>query len=224
MTKILIQGIAVLVIGVAVLELLLFLLAGTFDYWQAWVAIPVFMLSMSVYGIYFSIKDPEVMERRKQVASPDQSTLQKIVGAIAFTGLAAVFVVPGLDHRFGWSQVPPLVSWIGNALDVLSFVVYYFVLKQNRYGGASIQTYKGQQVTTTGPYALVRHPLYVGALIMVIGIVLALGSWWALALIAVMIPVLVIRILDEENMLKRDLPGYVEYEQKVRYRLLPYLW
>ena len=224
-TKFLLQSLATLVGGTVLLGLLLFLLAGTIDYWQAWVLVPVFTVTTSVYGIYFSIKDPALIERRKQAGpAAEQSTLQKIVATIAFAGLLALFVVSALDHRFGWSQVPPLVSWIGNALVVLSYVMYYFVSRENTYIGASIRVEQGQKVISTGPYALVRHPKYAGDLILVVGIALALGSWWALALLVITLPVLVIRILDEEKVLARDLPGYTAYEQTVRYRLVPHLW
>jgi len=225
MTKLLLQTLATFVGGILLLGLLLFLPAGTFNYWQAWVFIVVFMITISVFGVYFSIKDPALMERRKQAGpAAEQSTLQKIVATIAFTGLFAVLVLPALDHRFGWSSVPPLVSWIGDALLVLSFIMFYFVFRANSYGASNIRVEQNQQVISTGPYALVRHPMYDGALVMVVGISLALGSWWALALLLITIPVLVIRILDEEKVLAKDLPGYTEYEQKVRYRLMPYLW
>ncbi len=163
MTKLLLQTLATFVGGALLLGLLLFLPAGTFNYWQAWVFIVVFMITISIFGVYFSIKDPALIERRKQAGpAAEQSTLQKIVATIAFTGLFALFVLSALDRRFGWSQVPPLVSWIGDALLVLSFIIT--------------------------------------------------------------MPVLVIRILDEEKVLAKDLPGYTAYEQKVRYRLVPYLW
>ena len=225
MTKLLLQTLATFVGGTLLLGLLLFLPAGTFNYWQAWVFIVVFMITISVFGVYFSIKDPALMERRKQAGpAAEQSTLQKIVATIAFTGLFAVIVLPALDRRFGWSSVPPLVSWIGDALLVLSFIMFYFVFRVNSYGASNIRVEPNQQVISSGPYALVRHPMYDGALVMTISIPLALGSWWALALLLITIPVLVIRILDEEKVLAKDLPGYTEYEQKVRYRLMPYLW
>ena len=225
MTKLLLQTLATFAGGALLLGLLLFLPAGTFNYWQAWVLIVVFMITISVFGVYFSIKDPALIERRKQAGpAAEQSTLQKIVATIAFTGLFALFVLSALDHRFGWSQVPPLVSWIGDALLVLSFIMFYFVFRVNSYGASNIRVEQNQKVISTGPYALVRHPMYDGALVMVVGIALALGSWWALALLIITIPVLVIRILDEEKVLVKDLPGYTEYEQKVRYRLVPYLW
>jgi protein-S-isoprenylcysteine O-methyltransferase Ste14 len=225
MTKLLLQTLAAFVVGALLLGLLLFLPAGTFHYWQAWVFLVVFLITISVFGFYFSITDPALMERRKQAGpAAEQSTLQKIVATLAFTGLIALFVLSAFDHRFGWSQVPPLVSWIGDALLVLSFIMFYFVFRVNSYGASNIRVEPNQQVISSGPYALVRHPMYDGALVMVISIPLALGSWWALALLVLTIPVLVMRILDEEQVLAKDLPGYTEYEQKVRYRLVPYLW
>ncbi|HEY7414771.1 MAG TPA: isoprenylcysteine carboxylmethyltransferase family protein, partial [Ktedonobacteraceae bacterium] len=215
MTKLLLQTLATFVGGALLLGLLLFLPAGTFNYWQALVFIPVFMITISIFGVYFSIKDPALMERRKQAGpAAEHSMLQKIVATIAFSSLFALPVLSGLDRRFGWSQVPPLVSWIGDALLVLSFIMFYFVFRVNSYGASNIRVEQDQHVISTGPYALVRHPMYDGALVMGIGMALALGSWWALALLVIMIPVLVIRILDEEKVLAQDLPGYPEYEQK----------
>lgn len=225
MTKLFLQTLATFVVGALLLGLVLFLPAGTFHYWQAWVFLVVFLITMNVFGFYFSIKDPALMERRKQAGpTAEQSALQKIVATLAFTTLLALFILSALDHRFGWSQVPPLVSWIGDALLVLSFVMFSFVFRENSYGASNVRVEQNQQVISSGPYALVRHPMYDGALVMAISIPLALGSWWALALLVITLPVLVIRILDEEKVLAKDLPGYTEYEQKVRYRLVPYLW
>ncbi len=224
-TKLLLPALGNFIGGSLFLALLLFLPAGTFNYWQAWVLIPVFMISLSVYGLYFSVRDPELIERRKQAGpGAEQSTIQKIVATIAFAGLIALFIISGLDRRFGWSHMLPLVSWIGDALTVASFLMFTIVFRVNSFGASNIRVEEKQQIATTGPYAIVRHPLYVGALVMVIGISLALGSWWALARLLITLPVLVIRILDEEKVLEKDLPGYKDYEQKVRYRLLPRVW
>jgi protein-S-isoprenylcysteine O-methyltransferase Ste14 len=223
--KLILQSIGTFLGGACLLVLLIFLPAGTFNYWQAWLFIPVFMITMSVYGIYFTVKDPALMERRKQAGpAAEQSTLQKIVATIAFASLAGVFVLCGLDHRFGWSHMPPFVSWTGDALLVLSFIMFYFVFKENSFGASNIRVEENQKVASTGPYAIVRHPMYVGTFVMSIGIALGLGSWWGLALLVISIPVVIIRILDEEQVLERELPGYTEYEQKVRYRLVPRLW
>lgn len=223
--KLLLQAILTFIAGAVFQGLLLFLPAGTFNYWQAWVCIAVFMVTVSIFGVYFSIKDPALMERRKQAGpAAEQSTLQKIVATLAFTGLLALFVVSGFDRRLGWSNVPPVLSVVGDALIVLSFYMYYVVFRANSFGASNIRVEQKQTVASTGPYAFVRHPMYAVGLVLFIGIPLALGSWWALALLIIAIPVLVIRILDEEKLLERDLPGYTEYEQKVRWRLVPGLW
>ena len=148
------------------------------------------MITISVFGVYFSIKDPELMERRKQaMPGEQQSTLQNIMAALAFTSLFAVFIVCGLDRRFEWSHMPPVVSWIGDVVEVFSFFMFYWVFKENSFGGSSIRVEKNQKVSSTGPYAIVRHPMYVGTIIMVIGIALGLGSWWALLFFVIGIPV-----------------------------------
>ena len=223
--KLLLQILASFVGSALLLGLLLFLPAGTFNYWQAWVFIVVFLVTTTIFGVYFSIKDPALMRRRRQAGpTSEQSTLQKIVSTIALASLFVLPILSGLDHRFGWSQMPLFVSLIGDALLVFSFIMFYFVFRVNSYGAGNIQVEQGQEVISTGPYALVRHPMYDGSLVMGIGMALALGSWWALVVLVIMIPVLVVRILDEEKVLAKDLPGYTTYEQQVRYRLVPYLW
>ena len=225
MKKLIVQAIGTFLGGALLLGVLLFLPAGTFNYWQAWTFIIVFMITISVFGVYFSIKDPALMERRKQAApGTQQSMLQNIIATVAFSMLIAVFVVCGLDRRFGWSAMPPVLSWLGDAIEVFSFYMFYLVFKENSFGGSSILVEESQKVSSTGPYAIVRHPMYVGTIVMVIGIALGLGSWWTLLLLVIQMPVLVIRILDEEKVLEKNLAGYKEYEQEVHYRLIPYLW
>ena len=225
MNKLIIPTLRTLLIGAIVLGVLLFLPAWTLDYWQAWVFIVVFTVSTNVIGIYLSLKDPELLERRKNIGpTAEQNMPQKIIISIGILGFLGVMVFSSLDHRFGWSPVPPVISLAGDALVALGLFVDLLVFRENSYGGSNIQTFEGQKVIATGPYALVRHPMYVGVLIMVIGVPLALGSWWGLAVLALTTPALSWRILDEEQLLKKDLPGYREYTQKVRYRLVPYLW
>jgi protein-S-isoprenylcysteine O-methyltransferase Ste14 len=224
-TKLIVQSIGTFLGGALLLGLLLFLPAGTFNYWQAWLFIVVFMITMSVFGIYFSVHDPDLVERRKQAGpGAEQSTLQKVVATLAFGSLLGLVAFCGLDRRFGWSHVPPFVAWGGDALVVLSFVMFYLVGKVNSFASSNIRVEDHQQVVSTGPYALVRHPMYVGALVMCIGTALGLGSWWALAFLAITIPVLIVRIIDEEKVLAKGLPGYADYEQRVRYRLVPHVW
>jgi len=139
-------------------------------------------------------------------------------------GFIAMLVFPVLDHRFGWSSVPASVSVLGDALIALAFLFIFFVFKENSYGASTIQIAEGQTVISTGPYALVRHPMYAGALVMLIGTPIALGSWWGLFAVLLILPVLIWRLLDEERFLRQNLAGYAEYQTKVRYRLLPCIW
>jgi protein-S-isoprenylcysteine O-methyltransferase Ste14 len=223
--KLSIQTLETFLFGAIVLGVLLFLPAWTLNYWQAWVFIVVFGIATNAIGVYLSLKDPELLERRKKGGPAAETRMaQKIIISIGFLSLIGVIVFSALDHRFGWSPVPAYVALLGDLLVALGLFVDLLVFRENSYGGSSIETVNDQKVISTGLYARVRHPMYVGVLIMVIGIPLALGSWWGLAIIALTLPVLIWRILDEEELLKKDLPGYTEYAQKVRYRLVPYLW
>jgi protein-S-isoprenylcysteine O-methyltransferase Ste14 len=225
MRNLIVQTFATFLIGAFLLGLLLFLPAGTLNYWQAWVFIVVFMTSVSAIGLYLALKDPVLLERRKKFGpAQEQSPVQKIVISIGVLALLGMFVFSALAHRFGWSPVPVYGSLAGDGLVALGLFIDLLVFKENSYGGSTIETVVDQKVISTGPYAIVRHPMYVGVLIMIIGIPLALDAWWGLAIIALAVPALILRILDEEKFLKKDLPGYVEYTQRVHYRLVPYLW
>src|SRR5262245_52900631 len=226
MNKLIIPTIKSFLIGAIALGVLLFVPAGTLNYWEAWVFIVVFLTSANAIGVYLSLKDPELLERRKQFGpAAEQSKAQKAIISFAIFANIALLIFCGLDHRFGWSPPPPpLVSLAGDALVALGFLIDYYVFRENSYGASNIQAFEGQQVIATGPYALVRHPMYVGVLVMVVGVPLALGSLWGLAVLALTTPILIWRILDEEQLLKKDLPGYTEYTQQVRYRLVPHVW
>ena len=223
--KLIIPAVGNFLLGVIALGVVLFLPAWTLNYWQAWVFDILFMGLITITGIYFSIKDPALMERRKQAGpAAEQSTGQKFMISFAYLSLVGVLVFSAFDHRFGWSRMPAYISIIGAGLVVLANLIWFYVQKENTFVGATVRIYEGQKVISSGPYALVRHPKYVGDLVLILGIPLVLGSWWGLLVLAVSIPGLVWRILDEEKLLKKDLPGYVEYTQKVHYRLVPYLW
>jgi protein-S-isoprenylcysteine O-methyltransferase Ste14 len=213
------------IIGLLVFGALIFLPAGTFAYWQGWAFIAVFSASTTMIGIYLAMNDPALLERRVR-AGPAAETrpVQKIIITLSFSIFLLLMVVSVLDYRFGWSHVPAWVSVLGNALVALGLAVDLRVFRENSYGASTIQWMEGQQVITTGPYALVRHPMYVGVLIMVIGVPLALGSWWGLLVVLASIAILVLRILDEEKMLRGQLEGYDAYARGVRYRLVPRLW
>lgn len=226
MRKMIAQTLQTYLIGILVLAVLLFLPAWTLHYWQAWVFIIVFLTSVSGIGIYLSLYDPELLERRKNVGpKAEKKTLQKIIMTFAIVINLGMLVFCALDYRFGWSPVPPYLSIFGNALIVFGLFVNLLVFKENSFGASTIQTFEDQKVVSTGLYAVVRNPMYLGVLIMLIGVPLALDSWLGIAFVVFGgVPGLVIRILDEEKTLIEELPGYKEYLQKVKYRLIPYIW
>lgn len=208
-----------------VLGALLFLPAGTFDYWEAWAFIAVFIACNLPITIWVAINDPQLLERRMRAGpTAEKEKSQKIIVTIAFLAFAGELLIPALDHRFGWSDVPTSIVILGNALIALSYIGFYFVFRENTYGAATIRVEENQSVISTGPYAIVRHPMYAAALILMLGIPLALGSWWGLFALVAGVPALVWRILDEERLLKRDLTGYAEYTQRMRFRLIPGLF
>jgi protein-S-isoprenylcysteine O-methyltransferase Ste14 len=208
-----------------ILGALLFLPAGTFDYWEAWVFIAVFFACNLPLTIWVAINDPRLLERRMRAGpTAEKEKSQKIVMTIAFLSFAGEVLLPALDHRFGWSGVPTSVVILGNALIAISYIGFYFVFRENTYGAATIRVEENQRVVSTGPYAIIRHPMYAAGLILMLGIPLALGSWWGFLALAPGVPALVWRILDEERLLKRELPGYAEYTQRVRFRLIPGLF
>lgn len=219
------QAAATALIGFVVFGLVLFLPAWTFNYWQAWVFIAVFSLSTLVPSIYLALMNPAALERRMH-AGPAAETraVQKIIITVGFLSLPAVMVFSAFDHRFGWSSVPTAVSVLGDILVAVGLGLTMLVVIQNGYAAANITVEESQKVISTGLYGLVRHPMYVGVLIMVVGIPLALDSQWGLLILIPTVIVLAIRILDEEKMLKQELDGYSEYTQKVHYRLVPYVW
>jgi protein-S-isoprenylcysteine O-methyltransferase Ste14 len=204
---------------------LLFLPAGTFDYWEAWLFSAVFFVCNVALTIWMMIKDPRLLVRRMRAGpSAEREPAQKAIMAFAMLSFAGACILPGLDHRFGWSDVPASIVIIGNILIALSYLIFYFVFRENTYGAATIQVEDNQRVISTGPYALVRHPMYVGALLMTLGMTLALGSWWGLLMLIPCVAAIVWRLLDEEKFLSRNLAGYTEFKNKVRYRLIPSVW
>lgn len=213
------------IVGLLVLGFIIFVPARTLAYWQGWVFIIIFTVSTNIIGIYLALKDPVLLKRRMK-AGPAAETrpVQKTLIALAFAGAIGLVVVSVLDHRFGWSHVPAWISVLGNVLVTLGLMIDLLVFRENSYGASTIEKMDGQQVISTGPYAWVRHPMYVGVLIMVVGVPLALGSCWGLLFMLLNVPILVLRILDEEKMLGAELDGYTSYMQTVPYRLVPGLW
>jgi len=211
--------------SLVVFMVLLFLPAGTLNYWQAWAFLGVFALVSLAPTIHLGRVDPATVERRMH-AGPTAETraVQKVVVAgivLSFTGM---LVVAGLDRRFGWSTVPAAISVLGDVLVAVGLGVAMLVIFQNRYAAANIIVEKDQPLVTTGLYGVVRHPMYSGSVVMMIGMPLALGSYWALLVAVAALVLLVIRIVDEEKMLSQELTGYRDYMQKVHYRLVPLAW
>ena len=208
-----------------ILGLTIFLPAWTLDYWQAWIVVVVFFACTLAVTVYLMKNDPKLLERRVSAGvGAEQEKSQNIIQAFASVAFIALFVVSALDHRFGWSTVPPYLVALGDILIVLGFYLVFLVFKENSFASGTIEVGVEQCVIATGPYALVRHPMYIGALVMLVGVPLALGSLWGLVAIVPMTLVLVARLLDEEKFLTRNLAGYSEYQSKVRCRLLPLIW
>jgi protein-S-isoprenylcysteine O-methyltransferase Ste14 len=223
--KIALQTIASTLIGLAVFGLLVFWPAGTFDYWQGWAFIAVFAAATTIPSLYLAATDPAALRRRMQ-AGPAAETrpLQKLIISFAFVSLGATIMVSALDFRFGWSSVPAAISVIGDVLVALGLGIAMLVVIQNSYASANITVESGQELVSTGLYGLVRHPMYFGNVVLMVGIPLALGSYWGLLFLIPGLAVLAVRIVDEEKVLAQDLAGYPDYAQKVHFRLLPYVW
>jgi len=219
------QSAATSIIGFAAFLVMVFWPAGTFDYWRGWAFIAVFAAATLLPSIYLAATNPAALKRRMQ-AGPAAETrpLQKIIITIAFLSIGAMIVVSALDFGFGWSSVPAAVSVVGDVLVGVGLLIAMITTIQNEYAAANINVESDQKVVSTGFYALVRHPMYFGNVVMMIGIPLARGSYWGLLFVVPGLAVLATRILDEENVLAHELTGYREYEQRVHYRLVPYVW
>ena len=205
--------------------LLLFIPAGTFNYWQAWAFLAVFAVAAWIPSIYLQVTDPVVLQRRMRSGPiAEGRTVQKLVMLGLYGSLAAISVVSGLDHRFGWSSIPTALSLMGDVVVAVGLGVVVLVAVQNSYASTTVQVEAGQKVVSTGLYGLVRHPMYSGNVLMLAGMPFALGSYWALAFVVPGVAVLASRIKDEEKLLGDELDGYCEYTREVRSRLIPYMW
>lgn len=212
-------------LGLLAFGLMLFLPAGTFHYWQAWAFLAVFALSTWIPSIYLMRTNPAALERRMR-AGPfaETRTLQRIVIAVMCICFPAMLVISALDHRFGWSSVPATVSVVGDILVAIGLGIAMLVIIQNGYAAANVTVEDGQQLVSSGLYGLVRHPMYSGNVILLVGVPLALGSYWGLVFVIPGLIVLALRIRDEEELLGQELDGYSEYSGRVQYRLVPYVW
>ncbi len=203
----------------------IFLAAWSLNFWQAWIFVVVFSLATTIHGFILWKYAPDVLIRRLK-AGPTKETrpVQKVImSCITFT-FFLFLVLCGLDHRFGWSNVPMFAVFFGDFLIILSFYVFTKVCLENHFASATIELHEGQNVVDTGMYGVVRHPMYAGALLLMLGIPLALGSVWSALFIVFATSILVWRIVDEEKFLSSHLNGYKEYCDKVKYRLIPGLY
>jgi len=210
------------IFGTAALVALTFIPAGTLNYWQGWVYVAAWIIASGAYTLYVARHDPALLKRRTEAGiSHEKEPAQKIIIFFLFVAFIALSVLPPFDFRFRWSSMPWYVSVFGDILIVLSFYIFFLVSKVNTYAAANVRVEEGQKVVSNGMYGIVRHPMYLGALFLFVGTPLALGSWWALLLIPLFMPILYFRIANEEIVLARELPGYTQYMRKVRYRLIP---
>ncbi len=216
------KGLVGMVLAMAVL---LFGIPWTFDYWQAWLFLAVYFACSIALSVWMMRHDTKLMERRMRGGPlAEKEPAQRLIMLIASLGFAGLLIIPALDRRFGWSHLSTGEVLAGDALMALGWLAIFFVFRENSYTSATIELAPDQKVISTGPYALVRHPMYAGALPMLAGIPVALGSWWGLLALAAMFPALVWRMIDEERFLVAKLAGYAAYKEKVRYRLIPHLW
>jgi protein-S-isoprenylcysteine O-methyltransferase Ste14 len=208
-----------------IMAVLPFISAWTFNYWQAWTFLGVYFTCTLAITLYLLQKDPKLLARRMRGGpAAEKQPTQKTIMHFVWLGSFSLITLSALDHRFAWSQIPPYITLAGDVLVVLGWLAIFFVFRENTFTSATIELAPDQKVISTGPYALVRHPMYAGALVMHCGTPIALGSWWGLIVMVVMMLALIWRLIDEEKFLAGGLPGYAEYQKKVRYRLIPLIW
>lgn len=207
------------------LALLLFLPAWTLRYWRAWIFLFVFSSSVLAITVYLIKRDPQLLRRRMNAGpGAEKEKSQRIIQWATSIAFVAMFVFSAIDHRFQWSTVPLYITAAGDVLIALGLLIIFFVFRVNTFTSGIIEVDSEQKVISTGLYTLVRHPMYVGALVMLFGVPPALGSAWGLCAVLVIAVAIGWRLVDEEDFLIRKLPGYSEYRNKVKYRLIPFIW
>lgn len=196
--------------------------AGTFNYWEVYLYFGVLVVPMIFVLVYFMKYDPLFLERRTKGFEKEKE--QKLIQALNLPVFIAAFSLPGLDRRFGWSDIPAEVVFVTDAVILCGYIFIFLVFRENSFASRIIEIDREQKVITTGPYIIVRHPMYLGVLIMYLPTPIALGSYWGLIPMVLLPLTLVLRILNEEKVLRENLPGYTDYCQKTRYRLIPNIW
>ena len=215
------------VLAALVAGAMLFLPAGTLRFWQGWIFLGLLLIPMLAASVYFYRRDPRLVERRLE--SKEKVGEQKLIMKLAKLIFFCAFLLPGFDYRFGWSRntfgaVPRWLMIFSGAIALGGYLMTYWVMDANSYASRIIQVEKNQRVISMGPYRIVRHPMYLGAVISILFTPLALGSYWAMPVFALIVPVIVLRILNEEQILRRELAGYPEYCLRTRSRLIPFVW
>jgi protein-S-isoprenylcysteine O-methyltransferase Ste14 len=207
------------------LAALLLLAAWTFVYWQLWLFLAVLSAGLFAITLYLIRHDPALLERRMQ-AGPraEKEKSQKIILGLAGALFFVFNLFPGIDHRFGWSNVPAMIVLLGDATVAIAMLICFFVFRENSFASATVEIHPEQKVISTGLYGVVRHPMYMGALLFVLGLPLALGSWWGLLFVPAIAALLAWRLIEEERLLVQSLAGYSDYRSRVRYRLVPLVW
>jgi protein-S-isoprenylcysteine O-methyltransferase Ste14 len=225
MNNLILKSLAGLAFLLVFLGFILFVSAGTLNYWQAWLYIAVFGISTLLVTLYLMKFDQKLLASRV-AAGPTAETekTQKVIQSLASLLFMLVFIVAGLDFRFHWSSVPIVISLIADVLVAVGFYIVFLTFKANTYTSATIEVAKDQTVISTGPYGIVRHPMYMGASLLMIVTPLALGSWVALPFPLLLIVSIAYRAIEEEKFLATHLSGYDAYRQQVRYRIIPYVW
>ena len=220
--KLFISAISKLIIGLGAIATLLFAPAGTFAFPGAWRLLMLLFIPMIIMGVTLLIWAPETLSRR--LRSKEERVKQK--GVVALSGIlfVASFILAGLDFRFGWSSLPNWALWTSSIVFLLSYGMYAEVMRENEWLSRSIEVMEGQKVVSTGLYGIVRHPMYTATIAMFLAMPLVMGSWWAFLVMIPYVLAIVTRIKDEETLLTKELEGYQEYKEKVRWRLIPYIW
>lgn len=216
------QAIVKFLLGVILLGVLLFLPAGSFAYWNAWLLMGILFVPMFIAGLVLMAKNPSLLQKR--LDAREKEAEQKSVVALSGLMFLSAFIVAGLDWRFGWTNMPVWVVWIATGLFLLSYLLYAEVLRENTYLSRTIEVQEDQKVIDTGLYGLVRHPMYMATLVLFLSMPLVLGSLYAFLIMLVYIPIIAKRIRNEEKVLEKGLPGYKEYKQKVKYKVIPFIW
>ena len=220
--KLFLQALTKFVLGLLLIGLLLFFPAGTFDFWQAWLFIAVLFVPMCIAGIILMIRQPDLL--RKRLVAKEQQSEQKWVVALSGLMFVAVFVVAGLNRRFGWYLLPDWAVYVATAIFLLAYAMYAEVMRENMWLSRTVEVQENQQVVSAGLYGIVRHPMYAATLLLFLSMPLVLASLWSFVVMLIYIPIIAIRIRNEEQVLERELKGYTEYKQRVRYKVIPFIW